>query len=87
MQVQKACQPQEERGDVEAAVHLLCVGVADGTLGAVHRHDELRLLSAHGEEDSQGCIDLFEDLSEDYAGAVGADVSAGRTIGSYVSIH
>ena len=82
MQVQEARIPQEKCGDMEAAVHLLRSGVTDRTLGAVYRHDELRLLSAHGEEDGQGCVNLFEDLSEDYSGAVGADVSVGRSINS-----
>lgn len=74
MQVQEARVAQEKCGDVEAAVYLLRSGVADRTVVAVHRHDELRLLSAYGEEDCEGCIDLFEDVPEDHAGAMGSDV-------------
>ena len=44
------------------------------TLVAVYRHDELRLLSAYGEEDPEGCVDLLEDVPEHYSGTVGADV-------------
>ena len=41
VQVQEARIPQEECGDMEAVIHLLRVGAANGTLGTVYRHDKL----------------------------------------------
>jgi len=74
VQVQEAREPQEKCSDVEAVVNLLRVGAANGTLVAVYRHDELRLLSAYGEEDAEGRLNLFANISEHYSGTVGADV-------------